>query len=124
MQSLHKKWLAYEKGFSLAMDIFRISNSFPKCEIYSLTDQIRRSSRSVNANLAEAVGKRRYPKHFVAKLTDAGSENFETQTWLDFAVECKYISPEAYQQLTTRSEEVGKLIAYMIRNPTQFIKAY
>ncbi len=86
-----KKLLAYQKGFDLAMSIFEISKSFPKEELYSLTDQIRRSSRSVNANIAEAYRKRRYPKHFTSKLTDSDSENSETHTWLDFALACGYI---------------------------------
>ncbi len=80
-----KKLLAYQKSFELAMFVFEISKSFPKEETYSLTDQIRRSSRSVSANIAEAYRKRIYPKHFISKLTDADGENSETSTWLDFA---------------------------------------
>lgn len=86
-----KKLLVYQKSFDLAMDIFEISKSFPKEETYSLTDQVRRSSRSVTANISEAYRKRLYPKHFVSKLTDADSENSETYTWLEFALACKYI---------------------------------
>lgn len=115
-----KKLLAYQKSFDLAMDIFEISKSFPKEETYSLTDQIRRSSRSVNANLAEAYRKRRYPKHFVSKLTDSDGENSETSTWLDFALKCNYISENQHTNLTSLNLEVGKLINYMINNPTQF----
>ncbi len=117
---MHKKWLAYQKGFSVAMDIFKLTLKFPKEERYSLTDQIRRSSRAVNANLAEALGKRRYPKHFVAKLTDASSENYETQTWLEFALECSYITPSEYNDLTERSEEVSRLLNYMTHHPEKF----
>ncbi len=87
-----KKLLAYQRSFDLAMDIFEISKSFPKEEIYSLTDQIRRSSRFVSVNIAEAYRKRKYVKHFISKLTDADGENSETSTWLDFAFECKYLS--------------------------------
>ncbi len=89
-----KTLLAYKKGFDLAMSIFEISKSFPKEETYSLTDQIRRSSRSVPSNIAEAYRKRRYPKHFISKLTDADGENSETNTWLDFAHACNYIKKE------------------------------
>ncbi len=91
-----KQLLAYKKAFDLAMDIFEISKSFPKEETYSLTDQIRRSSRSVCANISEAYRKRRYPKHFISKLTDADGENSETNTWLDFALACNYISSGDY----------------------------
>ena len=80
MTSLFRTWAAYQNAFKLADSIFTISRSFPKEEKFSLTDQIRRSSRSVCANLAEATAKRRYPKHFIAKLTDSAGENFETQT--------------------------------------------
>lgn len=83
-----KKLLAYQKAFDLAMSIFEISKSFPKEETYSLISQIRRSSRSVNANMAEAYRKRRYPKHFISKLTDCDGENSETSTWLDYALAC------------------------------------
>ena len=115
-----KKLLAYEKGFSLAMDIFELSKSFPKEEKYSLTDLIRRSSRSVCANMAEAYRKRQYERHFISKLTDSDAENSETQTWLDFALECGYISAEVKQELNDKSLEVGKLINYMINNPGKF----
>ncbi|MGB1308343.1 MAG: four helix bundle protein [Oceanihabitans sp.] len=115
-----KKLIAYEKAFNLAMPIFEISKSFPKEETYSLTDQMRRSSRSVNANLSEAYRKRRYPKHFISKLTDADGENSETNTWLDFALACKYISKEQHKGLSNQGIEVGKLINYMINNPGKF----
>lgn len=115
-----KKLLAYEKGFSLAMAIFELSKSFPIEEKYSLTDQIRRSSRSVCANIAEAYRKRRYEKHFISKLTDSDAENSETQTWLEFAFECGYISSEVIEELNDKSLEVGKLINYMINNPGKF----
>ncbi|MEM5565236.1 four helix bundle protein [Psychroserpens sp. AS72] len=115
-----KKLLAYQKSFDLAMQIFEISKSFPKEETYSLTDQIRRSSRSVNANMAEAYRKRRYPKHFISKLTDSDGENSETSTWLDFVLKCNYISEIQHTNLTSQNIEVGKLINYMINNPTKF----
>ena len=115
-----KSLRVYEIGFELAMEIFEISRRFPKEETYSLTDQIRRSSRSVCANLSEAYRKRRYPKHFISKLTDCDAENGETQTWLEFAVECKYISLEQFELLNEESLEVAKLLNYMILNPEKF----
>ncbi|MGB5666223.1 MAG: four helix bundle protein [Maribacter sp.] len=110
----------YKKSFSLTMDIFELSKGFPKEETYSLTDQVRRSSRSVCANIAEAYRKRRYIKNWISKLTDSDGENSETQVWLDFAKACSYITDEAYNQLTERSEEVGRLINYMTNNLGKF----
>jgi four helix bundle protein len=115
-----KKLLAYQKAFDLSMDIFELSKSFPKEETYSLTDQIRRSSRSVCANIAEAYRKRIYKKHFIRKLSDSDSENSETQVWIDFAFSCKYIHLEKQLELTNKSIEIGKLINYMINNPQKF----
>ena len=112
--------LAYQKSIDLAMNIFEISKKFPKEEVYSLTDQVRRSSRSVTANLAEAYRKRTYPKHFRSKLTDCDAENAETQVWIEFAYRCNYINENLYQELLNQSEEVGKLINYMILNPYKF----
>jgi len=112
--------LAYQKSFELAMQIFEMTKSFPKEEQYSLTSQIRRSSRSVSANISEAYRKRVYPKHFLSKLTDSDAENSETQTWLAFSQRCNYIKKELYKKLLKESEEVGKLINYMIRNPHKF----
>ena len=112
--------LAYKKSFSLAMRIFEITKTFPKEETYSLTDQIRRSSRSVPVTIAESYRKRIYPKHFNSKLTDSDSENSETLVWLDFAFACKYISETIHQELISESLEIGKLINYMILNPEKF----
>jgi four helix bundle protein len=112
--------LAYQKSFTLTMKIFEISKSFPKEETYSLTDQIRRSSRSVSANIAEAYRKRIYPKNFYSKLTDCDSENSETQVWLEYSLACKYINENAFNELTNQSLEVGNLINYMILNPQKF----
>ncbi|MEO0045414.1 MAG: hypothetical protein RL705_605 [Bacteroidota bacterium] len=112
--------LAYQKSFELAMRIFEISKSFPKEETYSLTDQIRRSSRSVTANIAESYRKRIYPKSFHSKLTDSDAENSETQVWLEFALKCNYINQIDYNELVAHSIEVGKLINYMILNPNKF----
>jgi four helix bundle protein len=112
--------LAYQKAFILSMEIFKISISFPKEEKYSLTDQIRRSSRSVCACIGEAYRKRRYQAHFISKLTDSDMENTETQVWLDFSLSCKYIDRTKYEELIAKSEEVGKLIYFMINNPEKF----
>ena len=114
--------MAYQKGFGLAMEIFDISKTFPKEEKYSLTDQIRRSSRSVCTNIGEGYRKRQYPAHFISKLSDSDMENTETQVWLDFSLSCEYISVEVHQQLTEKSEEVGRLLSYMIQNPEKFGK--
>ena len=112
--------LAYKKSFSLAMKIFEMTKSFPKEETYSLTDQIRRSSRSVSVTIAEAYRKRIYPKNFYSKLTDSDAENSETQVWLAFAFGCQYISKNLFEELTSESQEIGKLINYMILNPEKF----
>jgi four helix bundle protein len=112
--------IVYKKSFILAMNIYQVSKGFPKDEKYSLTDQIRRSSRAVNANLAEAYSKRRYEAHFISKLTDADMENNETQVWLKFSLECNYISIEVYNEFTEISKEVGRLLNYMIQNPEKF----
>ncbi|MHB1148505.1 MAG: four helix bundle protein [Lutibacter sp.] len=115
-----KTLLAYQKAFELSMEVFELSKSFPKEETYSLTDQIRRSSRSICTNIAEAYRKREYQKHFISKLTDADSENSETQVWIDFSNSCNYIDLELQQNLTNKSIEVGKLINFMIANPEKF----
>jgi four helix bundle protein len=111
--------IAYKKAFSLSMEIFFLTKNFPKEEAYSL-DQIRRSSRSVFASIAEAYKKRRYPNHFVSKLTDADMENGETQAWLDASIACNYISSETFTELNQQSEEVSRLLIYMINNPDKF----
>jgi len=115
-----RELLAYQKAFDLSMEIFILSKSFPSEEKYSLTDQIRRSSRSVCANIAEAYRKRRYVNHFISKLTDSDAENSETNVWLEFSLKCSYISQEKYSDLSTRNIEVGKIINYMINNPAKF----
>jgi four helix bundle protein len=112
--------ISYKKAFALSMEIFWITKSFPKEETYSLIDQIRRSSRSVFASIAEAYKKRKYPNHFVSKLTDADMENGETQAWLDASLACDYINKEKYQELNQQSEEVSRLLTYMINNPDKF----
>jgi len=112
--------LVYKKSFELAMNIFELSKSFPKDEMYSLTDQIRRSSRSTNICLVEAYRKRRYKAHFISKLSDSDMENSETKGWLKFAFECRYITEKQYEKLTLQSDEVGKLLNHMINNPEKY----
>ena len=112
--------LAYKKAFQLAMEIFEESKNFPKTETYSLTDQIRRSSRSPCAQIAEAYRKRQYPKHYTSKLSDGDAENAETQVWLAFAYACKYIARPKYLYLHGLSLEVGNLIGNMMNNPKRF----
>jgi four helix bundle protein len=107
----HKDLEVYQMAFDAAMKIFEVSKRFPKEETYSLTDQIRRSSRSVCSNLAEAFRKRRYPKSFVSKLSDSESEAAETQTWLDFSVSCSYITKSEHDKLFDTYENIlGKLV--------------
>ena len=111
---------AYKAAYQLAMEIFRASKGWPADERYSLTDQIRRSSRSVCANLAEAWGKRRYVAHFTSKLTDADGENLETQTWLNFAFDCGYLDKADFTRFIESSEEVGRLLGGMLAKPESF----
>jgi len=103
------------------MEIFEISKAFPKEETYSLTDQIRRSSRSVSVNIGEGYRKRRYPKHFSSKMTDADGECTETQIWLDYAKDCKYIKEEIHNKLLKNYEEVGRMLGGMSDNPEKFL---
>jgi four helix bundle protein len=116
----YKDLLAYKKAYDLAMEIFKVTLKFPSEEKYSLTDQIRRSSRSVCANLAEATKRAKYKDYFVSKLNDAETENAETQVWFDFARDCKYITEERYEELTAKNGEIGKLLWYMTNNPDKF----
>ena len=117
----HRDLKVYQLAYKLAMDIFKASKSFPKEEKYSLTDQIRRSSRSVAANIAEGFRKRQYPKMFVSKLADADGEAAETQVWLDFARDCEYISPKLHDELVKGYEEVGKMLGTMMSMPEKFM---
>ena len=102
------------------MKIFELSKSFPKEEKYSLTDQIRRSSRSVSANIAEAWRKRRYPKSFVAKLSDSEAEAAETQNWLDFALACNYIDKSEHKKIDEDFNHVLSMLVKMINKPEQW----
>jgi len=116
----HRDLKVYQLAYKLAMEIFTLSKSFPKEERYSLTDQIRRSSRSVAANIVEAFRKRRYPNMFVSKLADADGEAAETQVWVDFAHDCGYLSQEQHDELIAGYEEVGKMVGGMMASPEKF----
>ncbi len=117
----HRELEVYQLAFEAAMKIFELTKSFPAEEKYSLTDQIRRSSRSVCANLTEAWRKRRYEGAFLIKLSDAEAEAAETQTWLEFAVKCGYLTPETGRELyQTYHQILGKLVI-MINNPTPWL---
>jgi len=118
--SKFRSWKAYQASRKLSASIFRLTNLFPREEQYSLTDQVRRSSRSVSANLAESFAKRVYPKHFKAKLTDASGENYETQAWLDAALDCGYFNKDVYEKYMAASEEVGMLLSYMNKHPERY----
>ena len=117
----HTELDVYKKAFDVAMDVFQCSKEFPKDERYSLVDQVRRSSRSVCANLAEAWRKRRYEAAFISKLSDSEAEAAETQVWLQFAVECEYLDRDPAQQLYSEYDEVISMIVHMINNPNDWI---
>jgi four helix bundle protein len=110
----------YKKAFDLAMDIFEITKTFPAAEKYALTDQLRRSSRSVCRAIGEGYRKRQYPKHFSSKISDADMENTETQVSLDFAKACGYIKGDTHNTLTEKTEEVGRLLNHMIESPEKY----
>lgn len=115
-----KELVVFKKAFEVSMQIFEITKSFPKEEKYALTDQIRRSSRSVCAQLAEASRKRMYEAHFVSKITDADAENSETVVWIDFAFAAGYIDESLKIKLVEICEEIGKLLGHMIRYPEKY----
>ena len=111
----------YKKTYDLAMTVFQISKKFPAEERFALTSQIRRSSRSVCLNLREAWAKRRYEAHFISKLTDCDGENSETDSSLDFAKDCEYITAEIHQELTAVCSQIGKMLGSMINKPGPFL---
>lgn len=111
----------YQFAFKTAVEIFNITRNFPKEEIYSLTDQIRRSSRSVAANIAEAWGKRMYGAHFISKLTDSYAEANETTTWLEFAKEHNYLTQKQYDYFFENYDHICRMLFNMMRNPNRFL---
>ena len=115
-----KDLILYRKAYKLSMEIFEISKGFPKEEKYSLTDQMRRSSRSVTSSIAESWAKRKYEKVFVNKLTDALGEEHETTVWLDYSKDCKYIDEAVHNRLLSEYCEVRRILISMINNPEKW----
>jgi four helix bundle protein len=111
-----KDLIVYQKAYKLAMEIFEVSKKFPKEEQYSLTDQIRRSSRSVTTCISESWARRRYIKSFVNKLVDALGEENETEVWLDYSMDCEYIQKETHERILSEYDEVRKMLISMINN--------
>ena len=109
----HRDLLVYQKAFDCAMEVFQISSQFPKEETYSLTDQIRRSSRSVCANIAEAFRRRKYPKSFVSKLNESEAEAAETQNWIDCVNKCNYLDHNTHKNIDFACEEIIKMLVSM-----------
>ncbi|NLD37655.1 MAG: four helix bundle protein [Desulfatiglans sp.] len=116
-----KELNVYKLAYELAMEIYQVSKEWPLEEKYSMTDQIRRASRSVCSNLREAWAKRRYEAHFISKITDSDGENSETDTWLDFALDCGYLNEVNHKHLTEKCSEVGKMLGAMLKNPKKFL---
>jgi len=112
--------IVYQKSYKLAMEIFEITKSFPKEEKYSLVDQVRRSSRSVPANISESWVKRKYPKSFVSKLLDSLAEEGETEVWIDMSKDCKYIDESLHKSLIERYQEIARMLNSMINTPEKF----
>jgi len=117
----HKELEVYKIAFEAALEIYNISKTFPSEEKYSLTDQIRRSSRSVCSNIGEAFRKRRYEKHFISKLSDSESEAGETQVWLEFALAHNYISSEVFENLDDKYEHIISMLVKMENNPKPWL---
>jgi four helix bundle protein len=112
--------IVYQKVRQLQREIFKMTKSFPKEEMFSLTDQIRRSSRSIGANISEAWAKRRYEKHFISKLTDADGEQMETQHWIETALDCGYIDQTTSVQLLEKCLEIGRMLGGMMEKAEMF----
>jgi four helix bundle protein len=116
----HRELRVYQKAFDAAMKIFELTKKFPKEEMYSLTDQIRRSSRSVCSNIAEAFRRRKYPKSFSSKLNESESESAETQNWLDFSLSCGYITAKEHDELDKEYDEIIGMLVNMQRSPDKW----
>ncbi len=115
-----KDLVVYQKARGIAKEVFQVTKSFPKEEMYSLTDQVRRSCRSIGAQIAEAWGKRRYEKHFISKLTDADAEQLETQHWIEVAEDCNYVIHAQALQIISKCSEIGRMLNSMIKKAEQF----
>lgn len=118
--SSYRDLIVYLKARELARELFEVSKAFPREEMYSLTDQVRRSSRSVGSQIAEAWAKRRYERHFVSKLTDADGESYETQHWIETAGDCGYLTKPQVLAYLARYEEIGRLLGGMIAKSDKF----
>ena len=116
----HRELKVYQKAFKKAMQIFEITKEFPKEETYSLTDQIRRSSRSVCSNISEAFRRRKYPKSFSSKLNESEAEAAETQNWLDFALACHYIVEETHAKICKSYDEIIGMLVNMQKHPEKW----
>jgi four helix bundle protein len=116
-----KDLIVYQRAYALSMRVFELSKRFPDDERFALTSQIRRSSRSICLNLREAWAKRRYVAAFVAKLTDCDGENSETDSALDFARDCGYVTSDEHAELTAMGTEIGRMLGAMIQNPKKFL---
>ncbi len=116
----HKDLIVYQRAFEVAMEIYVLTKSFPKEETYSLIDQVRRSSRSVAANLAEAFRRRHYPKMFISKIIDCESEAAETRVWIQFCVECRYVGKPAADKLNRSYDEILRMLTHMKAHPDQW----
>jgi len=115
-----RELVVYQKSRRLAREVFHLSKRFPKEETYSLTDQLRRASRAIGANIAEAWGKRSYERHFLSKLTDADAEQYETQHWLEIAIDCGYIAATDGRPLIAACEEIGRLLGGVMARSAAF----
>lgn len=114
----------YSKALELQREIFEVSKAFPKQETYALTDQIRRAARSIGANIAEAWQKRRYPLHFVSKLSDSDGEQAETQHWIQTAFDCDYLPEGTYLRMLEACQEVGRMLGSMMEKPEAFSRRF
>jgi four helix bundle protein len=115
--------VVYRKSRAVAREVFHLSKGFPREEMYSLTDQARRASRSIGAQIAEAWAKRRYEKHFVSKLSDADAEQMETQHWLDSARDCDYVAAEEHARLIEELSAIGRMLSTMMKRADEFCGA-
>ncbi len=118
----YRELRVYKLAFEAAMRIFELSKKWPQEEKYSLTDQIRRASRSVCSNIAEAWRKRRYPSHFISKLSDSDTEAAETEVWLDFALRCGYLGETDHKDLREHYDHNGGMLVNMMNNPEKWCK--
>jgi len=116
----HRELNVFKLSFEAGMEDFNLTKSFPKEETYSLIDQIRRSSRSVSGNIAEAFRKRRYPKHFISKLSDSEGESAETQVWLDYALACEYTDKDTHDSLSDKYDHILSMLVNMANNPDKW----